>query len=259
MTLPPSGFSSPTPPAGGPSTPGVPFEGPGGFFQRFGDQLMLLTTDPVGAGRALGGEPAPLGPAFSFSLFASFVAYGPVLVLASCLMLIIPTMFAVALPPEFAAVQGGMFCVLIGALPFLILFGHLISDLLFGASFHLCAILAGGKGTFSQSLRAVLYTRGTTTWFLPVWLLILVTSCIPLLPALVQIVARIVLLVLAGFTLFGAAQAVHGLPEDRAVLAAVLSLVVGVVAAMALAGLAGFALFLLTAGGLAGLGALASP
>lgn len=255
MNLPPSGFS---PSSSGPATtPGVPYEGPGGFFQRFADQLMLLTTDPVGAGRALGGEPAPLGPAFSFALLASFVAYGPVLVLASCLMLVIPTMFAAALPPELAALQGGMFCVLIGALPFVILFGHVVSDLLFGASFHLCSVIAGGTGTFSQSLRAVLYVRGTTAWFLPVWLVILVTSCIPFLPALVQIAARIALLVVAGFTLFGAAQTVHQLPQDRAVLASVLSLVLGLVGMMALAGIAGFVLAVVFAGSLAGLGALA--
>jgi hypothetical protein len=257
MHLPPSEFSPSS--AGPQAAPGVPFEGPGGFFQRFVDQLMSLTTDPVGAGRALGGEPAPLGPAFSFSLFASFVAYGPVLLLASCLMLILPTMFAAALPPELAAIQGGMFCVLIGALPFVILFGHVVSDLVFAASFHLCAVLAGGKGTFSQSLRAVLYTRGVTTWLLPVWLLVLVTSCIPFLPALVQIAARIAMLVLAGFTLFGAAETVHRLPQDRAVLTSVLSLVLGVVGFMALATITGFLIGLLVAGSVAGIGAFASP
>jgi hypothetical protein len=248
-----------TPPPGTPSatTPNeVPFEGPGGFFARYFDQLMRVTVHPIASGRAMGGEPRPLGPGLLFGTISIAVAYSPFFLCLPCLLLVVPATFASALPPEVAALQGGMLCGLIGGAPFLLLGSHLASDVLFAATFHLFAVLAGGKGSFAQSLRTMLYARGVSAWLIFMWLLTVPLMCIPFLSWIIQLALRVALLVWAGFTLFGAGQSVHGLNEDRAVLVSIGSLVAGVVLYVGLAAGVAAGVFLLTAGSLAGLGAV---
>jgi hypothetical protein len=244
-------LGSGTPP-GGPDV-GVPFEGPGGFFTRFVDQLMLVTTSPIASGRAMGGQVQSLGPSFLFATITCFVAYVPFFMCLPCLLLIVPAVFASALPPEVAALQGGLLCGVVAGAPFLLLGTHVVSDLLFAACFHGIAVLAGGTGTFAQSLRAMLYARGVTAWLIVMWIILVPTMCIPFLSTVLHAAFRAALLVWAGFTLFGTAQGVHGLNEDRSVLVSVGSLVAGVVLYVALAGGVALGVVMLTAGGLAGL------
>lgn len=256
VELPPSQFPSTSP--GVPPTPGVPFEGTGGFFARFTAQLGDITVRPIDAGRAMAGGDGTLGPALLFGAICSLLGYLPVLTCLPCVLVLVPALATSPnLPPGLAAMESGMLCGAVGGAPFFLVGSHLFVDLLFAVCFHGIAKAAGGRGTFGQSLRAALYTRGITAWLAVLWFVVVPLSCIPFLGTVVHFCTRAAMVVWTGLTLFGAAESVHGLPQDRAIMVTAGAVALAIAIAIGLGGLVAFAVVTLMAGGLVSLGALA--
>lgn len=237
---------------------GQPFAGPAfedparGFFDRFTTQMIDLTIRPVTVGRALRGPTESLWPGLRFGAIAVAIAYAPMALCLPCFLLMLPVLAASSLPPAIAGLEAGMICVGVAAMPFVLLFTHALSDFIFGCSFHGLALLAGGRGSFKDSLRVAIYTRGVTAWMFLMWFL----AWIPFVGIAIQVCFRVLFLLWSAFTFFGAGEGVHGLSEERALLVSVGTVLVGVLVAFVLASGLGLLVALMIFGSLAGIAAV---
>lgn len=238
-------------------TTGVAWESPErGFFDRFWSTVRDATIDPVTTFRAMG-IPGSGGAALRFTLLTSAIGYIPLFLVLSCVGALLVSMAGVILtmPGMPAAVRGlgvGALCGIVGSFPIVAIVFSLYVELAYAVVFHLLCLLAGGKGELGASLRAMLYTGAIRFWlFVP-----LLLGMIPFVGMVFHLLGRLLMLVWSGFAVYGAAQGVHRLEGDRALLVAIATPAVVVVLAVAGGGAMVVALGALLFGGLAGLGSL---
>jgi hypothetical protein len=196
---------------------GVPWESPSlGFFDRLWGTMQRAITEPRATFRSIGSGPLP--PSFTFFLATLALGYAPLLL---CLPIAGLGMgiWMESLPNMPSDVPGGslaaMMCGMIAILPIYMLVVHALVVLYYLVVFHGTAILLGGYGSVSGSLRGILYTGA----IMPLTAIGLVFGWIPLVGSLVQLVIMGTKMVWTGFALAGTAESVHGLKDERALLA----------------------------------------
>lgn len=231
----------------------IAWEGEGSFFHRLWETVQATTLDPVGTFRRLRDQPTG-GRALSLSVITAAIGNWPYLICAPCIALI-PLMLlgslsssplADQIPPWIRGVGMGAMCALVGSMPFLIVLGSLFTDLVHGASFFVVGKLFGGKGSFSGSMRAGVYTGVVRFWLWPVLLL----GFIPMIGTILQLLGRLALIVWSGFALYGAAQSVHQLEDRPAIAVGVLTPVLALSLFVMVWGGGFIAMWALFAGGL---------
>ncbi len=194
----------------------VPWEIPSrGVFDRLLATLQRALPEPRATFRAIGH--GQLAPSFSFFVITLAIGYAPLLL---CLPLFGVGMgvFMSSLPNMEADLPGGMvgiLCAMVGIMPIYMLVVHGLAALYYVVVFHGAAVLLGGRGSFSSSLRGVLYTGA----IMPITAIGFVLGWIPLIGSLVQLVVIGTKLLWSGFALTGTAESVHGLKDEKALLA----------------------------------------
>lgn len=231
----------------------IPWEGQGGFFTRLWETVQASTLDPVGTFRALRDRPSS-GGSLSLSLVTAAIGNWPYLICAPCVALL-PLMLlgslstsplADQIPPWIRGIGMGAMCTMVGSLPFLIVLSSLFTDLVHGAAFFVVGKLFGGKGSFTGSMRAGLYTGVIRFWLWPVLLL----GFVPMIGTILQILGRLALVAWSGFALYGAAQGVHQLEDRPAIAVGVLTPVLALSLFVMVWGGAAIVVWALFAGGI---------
>lgn len=196
---------------------GVPWEHPSlGFFDRLMGTMQRAITEPRATFRAI--ATGPLAPSFTFFLVTLALGYAPLLL---CLPVIGLGMglWMESLPNLPSDVPGGslaaMFCAMVAIMPLYMLVVHGLVVLYYLVVFHGAAVLLGGHGSVSASLRGILYTGA----IMPITAIAFVLGWIPLVGSLVQLATAGIKVVWTGFALAGTAESVHGLKDERALLA----------------------------------------
>lgn len=200
-------------------TAGIAWEAPDRtFFDRLWSTVRDATIDPIATFKATG-IPGSGGAAVRFTLITAAVGYFPMLLCVPCLGVFLVSMASVILnnpnvPEAVRGLSAGALCGTVALIPILIVLFSLYTELCYAVVFHLLSMLAGGKGSFSASTRAMLYTGAIRFWlFLP-----LVAGSIPFVGFIIHWGGRFLMLLWSGFACYGAAQGVHQLEGDRAVL-----------------------------------------
>jgi hypothetical protein len=238
-------------------TTGLAWESPErSFFDRLWSTVRDATIDPVATFRATG-IPGSGGAALRFTLITSAIGYLPLLMFVPCIGVVMLSMASVIMNmPEIpAAVRGigaGAMCGVIASIPIFVVVFSLYVELLYALVFHLLALLAGGKGSFGASTRAMLYTGAIRFWlFVP-----LLLGIIPFVGFILHWGCRLAMLVWSGFAVYGAAEGVHQLPQDRAIFVGIATPFLVLLLSIAGGGLFVVAVGALLFGGLTGLGSL---
>lgn len=238
-------------------TTGIAWESPERtFFDRLWSTVRDATIDPIATFRATG-IPGSGGAALRFTLITSTIGYAPMLAFVPCLGILALTMASMimnapGLPPAVRGLGTGAICGVIAVIPIFIVVFSLYVELSYAIAFHLLSLLAGGKGAFHASMRAMLYTSAIRFWLVP----LLLVAPIPFIGFVIHWGGRFLMLVWSGFAVYGAAQGVHQLPQDRAVFVGVATPCV--VLLLSLLGFGGtmVGIAALLFGGLSGLGTL---
>lgn len=110
---------------------------------------------------------------------------------------------------------AALMCGAIAIMPVYMLVVHGFVVLYYWVVFHGASILLGGHGSVAASLRGVLYTGA----IMPITALAFVLGWIPLVGSLVQLGIMVAKVGWTGFALAGTAESVHGLKDERALLA----------------------------------------
>lgn len=186
-----------------------------GFFDRLTETTKTLFQDPREAFRGVGD--GPILPPLIYALIMAFIGWVPLFV---CIPIILLGVFAAFggigedLTQIFSGEVGAAMCILTVALPLYPLFIQALAAGYFFTLFHLTALLAGGRGTATASLRGVLYTSAV----LPVNIAIFLFAFIPFVGPVFNLSGQVFKLVWTGWALSGVAESAHGLPSDRATL-----------------------------------------
>jgi hypothetical protein len=205
------------------TAPGIAWEDTSrGFFDRLWSTVRDTTMDPVETFRALGSNEDVL-PAVRLALACSLIGHSPALALVPCIGIGMLG-FEAALSQHLHGLSVGLVCAMLGAAPFVLILGPLAADLVYALVFHGLAKLAGGTASFSASLRAMLYTGILRFWMAAVLLLFWV----PFLGGLGQGAARAAVAIWSGACAYGAAQGVHGIRDDHALMIGVFTPVLSV-------------------------------
>lgn len=192
-----------------------------GFFDRLWSTVRDATIDPVATFRALG-IPGSGAAALRFTLVTSAIGYAPMLLVVPCIGAILLSMAGVIMnmpevPAAIRSIGAGALCGVVASIPIFVVVFSVYVELLYAVVFHLLAMLAGGQGSFSASTRAMLYTGAIRFWlFAP-----LVLGFIPFVGLVFHWGGRALMLLWSGFAVYGAAEGVHRLPQDRAIFVAI--------------------------------------
>jgi hypothetical protein len=183
------------------------------FVERIWRTVYGATIDPIAAFghmSAYAGE-RDLSAAVRFALIVSTFGYAPVLLVVPCLALI-PLAFVEWIPHELRAWGAGAFCAAIGAIPFALVLGSLLIDVVQGLVFHGLARLLGGRGALRASMHTMLYTSACRFWLCPGVFL----GMLPYLHVL-SIVLRVAMVIWTGVASYAAARRLHGLGDTASI------------------------------------------
>jgi len=189
----------------------MPWEGEGSILQRYGGTCRVAITEPrVTFGGMRSASP---GSAVRFALISSVLGFAPLLLLVPLVLLYIASRATDSGAPD----AMGML-----AIPCAIAFYPAMSFLYFssiGVMFHGLARLAGGRGSFADSMRAGWYS---SAWE-PISALSMALYCIPLLGLLVVVGASGASAIWRTIGLRAFAERRHGLSPGRALAVSVLT------------------------------------
>jgi hypothetical protein len=198
----------------------------GRFVDRLWTTVYGATVDPIGAFGRMGAHTGErdLRAAVRFALLVTTFGWLPVLLLTPCLV-VIPISFAEAMPHDVRGWGLGVFCVAIGALPFLLVLGSLATELVHGLVFHAVSRVLGGKGDFRSSMHAMLYTSAIRFWLCPG----LILGFVPFLGTAIQLAVRAGFVIWTGAACYGAARSLHRLDDSSAIIVGIFTPVLALV------------------------------